>query len=100
MNTPGSTWAHTYDFTATTLEHPESVDELQRLVAANPRVRALGSRHSFTALADTPGVLIALDAMPHDVEVEGSTVRVSAGLRYGDVAAELQSRGLALHNLA
>lgn len=99
---PGSNWAHTYEFTATALEHPSSVDQLQALVAGSSNIRALGSRHSFTDLADTPGTLVSLDGLPDAVELDSarSRVRVAAGLRYGDVATRLQNAGWALHNLA
>lgn len=96
----GSTWAHTYDFRASALAHPTSVDEVREVVAGTERVRALGSRHTFTALADTPGLLVQLDAMPTDIEIDGTTARIPGGLRYGDAAEELQARGWALHNLA
>jgi xylitol oxidase len=51
----GTTWGGTHRFEAARLHRPRSVEELQELVAGLPAVRALGSRHSFTALADLPG---------------------------------------------
>jgi hypothetical protein len=76
------------------------VEQLQELVAAEPRVRALGSRHSFTDLADTTGVLVSLDAIPGQPELDGDRVRVPAGTKYGDLAVWLHQRGRALANLA
>lgn len=93
-------WAGSHTYEATEVVTPSSVTEVQELVAASPRIRALGSRHSFTDLADTPGVQVSLEGLPATVEVIGDVVRVPAGLRYGDLATELVPRGLALANLA
>ncbi|WP_017933518.1 D-arabinono-1,4-lactone oxidase [Nocardioides sp. Iso805N] len=93
-------WAGSHTYEATDVVTPASVTEVQELIAASPRIRALGSRHSFTDLADTPGVQVSLEGLPATVEVIGDVVRVPAGLRYGDLATELVPRGLALANLA
>ena len=98
-------WAGSHGYRASELVSPTSVAEVQEIVARSPRVRALGSRHSFTDLADTPGVQISLEGLPTTVEFVGAhpeerRVRVPAGLRYGDLATELVPRGLALANLA
>jgi len=95
-------WAQTYTYSAQTIAHPTSVDEVREVVASTDRIRALGTRHSFTALPDTPGTLVALDALPPRVDLDetAGTVTVAGGLRYGDVATALQERGWALHNLA
>jgi len=96
----GSTWAGSHEYAATDVVHPSSVEEVAALVTAQPRVRALGTRHSFTDLADTPGVLIALDRLGDEPSLVGSRVRVPAGMRYGDLAVWLQERGRGLANLA
>ena len=94
-------WAGTHSYAASRIVTPRTVDELQELVASLPRVRALGSRHSFNDLADTDGVLIDTSALPHSLEVvDDDTVTVAAWMRYGDIAAALEPHGLALHNLA
>jgi xylitol oxidase len=95
-------WAGNTAFRATRLHHPTSLDELQRLVAATPRVRALGSGHSFNDVADSPGELVRLDRMPYRMEIDSAAarVRVGASTTYADLAAELHGSGLALGNLA
>ncbi|WP_104116418.1 FAD-binding protein [Arthrobacter sp. B1805] len=95
-------WAGNYEYRAVTLEHPTSLADLQRAVAAATRISALGSRHSFNDIADTPGTLVSLDVMDPAVEVDEAarTVTVGAGVRYGVLAGHLQRRGFALHNLA
>ena len=76
------------------------------MVAASPAVRALGSRHSFSDLPDTPGTLVDLTDLPAGLRVVedatggGAAVSVSAGIRYGELASALQDRGLALAAMA
>jgi len=100
--TPLTNWAGNQNFHAATVHHPTTIAELQDLVAAEPRIRALGTRHSFSAIADTAGVLVALGALDRNISVDpaGRTVSVSAGTRYGVLAAELQAQGFALANMA
>ncbi|SPF05714.1 D-arabinono-1,4-lactone oxidase [Streptomyces sp. MA5143a] len=95
-------WAGNLTFGAARWHRPRSVDELRRTVADSARIRAVGSGHSFSAVADTRGDLVRLDALPPtvDLDPDASTVTVSAGLRYADVISVLERAGLALANLA
>ena len=98
----GSNWAGNYRYGATTLHRPETLEQLQDVVASAPRVRVLGSRHSFTAIADS-AELVSLEALSTADIVVGPdrrTVTVDAGIRYGELAGALAGEGLALHNLA
>jgi xylitol oxidase len=98
----GTNWAGNYRYGARTLHRPESLAELQEVVARAAHVRVLGSRHSFTAIADSTE-LVSLEAMTTERLVVGPdrrTVTVDAGLRYGELATALHQEGLALHNLA
>jgi alditol oxidase len=94
-------WAGNVTFAAQRVLRPRSVDELQELVASSSRLRPLGSGHSFSRVADTDGDLLSLGDLPQRVEVaaDGTSVTVSAGLRYGELAPRLNDAGLALHNL-
>lgn len=95
-------WAGNYGYQAPRFAHPESLVELQDLVAGAAKVSALGSRHSFNDIADTSGTLVVLDELDTGISVDtqNMTVTVGGGTRYGTLAAELQRRGFALHNLA
>ncbi|MFY9713794.1 MAG: D-arabinono-1,4-lactone oxidase [Microbacterium sp.] len=95
-------WAGNLEYRAAEVSHPESVDELRALIAAAGPVRILGTRHCFNDIADTAGALLALDRMPtvYEVSAARDSVRVSGGLRYGDIASRLEDDGLALANLA
>lgn len=74
---------------------------MQEIIANAPRVRVLGSRHSFTGIADS-SELLALDGFPAEVVVDhaAGTVSFSAGLKYGELAEALKAEGVALANLA
>ncbi|MFC7495600.1 MULTISPECIES: FAD-binding protein [unclassified Nocardioides] len=95
-------WAGNHTYAAGQVHAPASVDELRALVARLDRVRALGTRHSFTDLADSEGDLVSVAELPREVEVDTDRgqVRVSGGLRYGDLAEDLASRGWALATMA
>ena len=60
MGDVGTNWAGNYQFHAAEVRTPESVEQLQELVSASPRIRALGTRHSFNDLADSAGTLVSL----------------------------------------
>lgn len=94
-------WSGTYEYRATAVEAPTTVAEVQEVVARSPRVRALGTRHSFNDLADTEGVLVTTTEVPPDFEldVERRVVTVGAGTRYAAVATFLTGEGWALHNM-
>jgi xylitol oxidase len=100
-------WAGNYTFTSRRLHRPATLEELQEIVARAPRVHALGSRHSFTDIADS-AELVSLEAMhaeetiPSDVVVnhDAGTVTLGGGTRYGVLAEVLRDKELALHNLA
>ena len=93
-------WAGNITFSSEP-ERPGSVAELQDLVGRSERVRVLGSGHSFNRIADTTGALLSVADLPRVVEIaaDRQSVRVSSGLRYGEVTAALEENGLALHNL-
>src|SRR5262245_50440781 len=95
-------WAGNVEFRAGALHRPRTVAELQRLVAGSARVRAIGTGHSFSRVADTTGDLISVADLPAVVEIDeaGPSATVSAGLRYSDVAPRLHAAGFALANLA
>ena len=97
----GTNWAGNLHYRAAGIQRPRSREELHGVLSSAGPLRPLGSRHSFNAIADTTGTLIDLSAMPREIErVAPDAVRVPGGIRYGELGAELQRRGLALANLA
>ncbi len=94
-------WAGNYAYGARTVHAPSTVEELQEIARRRPRLRVLGSRHSFTGIADADEQ-VSLDGLPSSVSVdrEAMTVSVGGAVRYGDLVGELAGAGLALANLA
>ncbi|QJY47239.1 D-arabinono-1,4-lactone oxidase [Pseudonocardia broussonetiae] len=92
-------WAGNVVFSAREVHHPRSVPELQELVAGSDRVRALGTGHSFSPIADTPGDLVVLDSLPAETDLDGDLVTVPGGMPYAELARRLHAAGRALPNL-
>lgn len=94
-------WAGNYRYRASRLHRPSRLEQVQETIVSASRVRVLGSRHSFTDIADS-SELLALDGLPADVVVDhgAGTVSFSAGLKYGELAQALNAEGMALANLA
>jgi xylitol oxidase len=97
----GTNWAGHHEYRATTLHRPTSIDELRETVAEAPRIRALGSRHSFNDVADSDE-LVSLDGLPHhiDIDADSETVSFCPAMLYGDLGRVLHREGWALRNLA
>lgn len=95
-------WAGNYTYSAPTLVVPATVEEVRAAVAAAGKVHALGSRHCFNDIADTPGTHVSLERLRSIVSVDAAKARVTVdgGVRYGDVGIYLDERGFALHNAA
>lgn len=102
MNQRGKNWGGNLSYGAREVSLPTGLEELQEAVATAPRLRPLGTRHSFNGLADTWGVQVSLEAMEQFVQVDdaSATARVSAWSTYGHVAPMLHDHGFALPNLA
>ncbi|THE07625.1 FAD-binding protein [Microbacterium oleivorans] len=98
----GENWSRNIRYSAARLVAPRTVDELREVVAASDSVKALGSRHSFTRIADTSGTLVSTAELDLPVQVDAAQkrVRVGGGVRYGELAQELDRQGWALANLA
>ena len=94
-------WSGTYQFTARQVITARTVDEVRRAVAAGGCVRAVGTRHSFNDLADNGATLVSVAGIAPDpvIDTAARTVTAGAGMSYGALAAWLQDRGWALHNL-
>lgn len=95
-------WAGNITYSTNKVYAPASLHEVQQLVKQHPKLKALGTRHCFNAIADSTAVflstvhlnrLVSLDIKAHTVTIEG-------GVRYGDICPLLHEKGYALHNLA
>ena len=98
---PRTNWAGNYEYRASRLDSPKTVEEVQQWVKRLSKVKALGARHSFNGIADSPGEQISLKSLDQmAVDPQSRTVTVGAGVTYGQLAPYLDGQGFALHNLA
>ncbi len=102
MPTHQHNWAGNIAYSAAEIHQPETLEHLQAIVSRSSKLRVLGSRHSFNAIADSMGALVSLDKMPQTAVVDAArrTVTVSAGMTYGQLGVLLHRESLALHNMA
>ena len=98
-------WARTVTAHPAAVARPRDVAEVAGIVlAARERglgVKAVGSGHSFTAIAETDGVLVDISALTGLISIDASSARVRfrAGTRLADVPELLAPYGLAMTNL-
>jgi len=95
-------WAGNYTYQAKNLYEPNTVEEVQELVKKLNKQKALGSKHCFNNIADSPENQISTRNLNKVISIDEQqkTVTVEAGARYGDFAEELDAKGFALANLA
>ncbi|MEZ4771879.1 MAG: FAD-binding protein [Bacteroidia bacterium] len=95
-------WAGNYSYKAPSLHQPGTPEEVQQLVKQLDKQKALGSRHCFNNIADSPQNQISTVRLNKIVslDTENKTLTVESGARYGDFATELDTQRYALHNLA
>ena len=100
-----SNWAGNQQVNGVSLFAPRSEEELQRVVqfaiANNTRVKAVGSGHSFTAIALAEGMLIDLTNYDAVIAIDknANTVTVQSGIQLSKLNLFLYSNGIAMQNL-
>ena len=98
-------WAGDERCTPAAVERPSSLEELSgtivRAASEGRRVRVAGAGHSFSDIACTDGLMLALDRLAGvlDVDRAGGLVRVQAGITIHELSRRLAVHGLALENL-
>jgi xylitol oxidase len=95
-------WAGNYTYRAARLHIPQTIEQIQEIVSRSNKVKALGSRHSFNDIADSPEEQISLEHFDQVLALnrERHSVTIEGGVRYGHLCQWLSSEGFALHNLA
>lgn len=95
-------WAGNLTYHAETFHEPASVETLIQVVQSNDSMRALGTRHCFNDIADTPASQVSVRQLPELLELNAAeqTVTVGAGMSYGQICPWLHEQGYAIHNLA
>ena len=98
---PRENWAGIYHYNTNHVLEPQSVSDTQEAVASVRSVRALGTRHSFNGIADsTVAQISTLGLRDFTLDAAAKTVTVGSGLRYGELAVQLDKAGFALANMA
>eukprot|EP00931_Biecheleriopsis_adriatica_P019064 TRINITY_DN13109_c2_g1_i1.p1 TRINITY_DN13109_c2_g1~~TRINITY_DN13109_c2_g1_i1.p1 ORF type:complete len:435 (-),score=119.44 TRINITY_DN13109_c2_g1_i1:67-1371(-) len=95
-------WGGNLQYKAHTLHEPRCLAEVQEVARrAGHRLRVIGSRHCFNAIADEEE-LVSLRHLKGIVEIDAARGRVTVegGITYGELCPKLQEAGLALHNTA
>lgn len=94
-------WARNYRYQARRLHSPKTTEELIQIVRGNRHLKALGTRHSFNAIADDAENQVSMEHFNGiAIDAKAGTATVGAGVPYGRLAPVLEERGFALHNLA
>jgi FAD-linked oxidoreductase len=98
-------WAGDQRCLPAAMVRPRSIEELSAAIEDARRrewgVRVRGSGHSFSDVALTDGLMLALDDLAKVLDVDRSSglVRVQAGITIRELSRQLATHGLALENL-
>jgi len=97
-----SNWAGNFTYSTQTLEEPDKGEALLAAINKQEKLKVLGTRHSFNAIADSQHRQLSLAKMDPNIQLstDRGTVSVNGALQYGVLAKILQEEGFALHNLA
>ncbi len=95
-------WAGNITYSTDNVFYPETTEALQQLVKDHARIKALGTKHCFNRIADSSNNLVSTSKLNKvlSLDTANNTVTVEAGIKYGELAPYLDSKGFALHNLA
>ncbi len=100
--TMSTNWAGNLEYGSKGVVAPDTVERLQEVIAQSPKVKALGTKHSFNNGADTEGVQISTARLNQVIELDSEKgfVTVQGGISYGRLSSYLAEQGAAIHNLA
>jgi len=93
-------WAGNYTYGTSSVFHAGSLEEARGLIVKNQKLKVLGTRHCFNNIADSHHHFLSLAQLNRVVAMDGHTVTVESGVKYGELAVMLNDKGYALHNLA
>ncbi len=95
-------WAGNIEYGTENLYAANSVEQVQRLVKSQSKLKVLGTRHCFNNIADSNYQFLSLKPMDEIVALDqqARTVTVDAGMTYGQLGPLIDAQGFALHNLA
>ncbi len=99
---PLKNWAGNLTYSTRQVDDATTVDQVRSIVRAQEKLKALGTRHCFNAIADSSHHLLSMKPMHAIVALDAAarTVTVEPGVTYGQLGPYLDAKGFALHNLA
>ena len=94
-------WAGNIAYGTQAIDEAATGEAVRGCVKARARLKVLGTRHSFNAIADSTDRFVAVPGLSDiSIDVDAKTVTVGSGITYGQLAPALHQQGWALHNLA
>jgi len=95
-------WAGNLEYSTSKIDYPKSLEEVPQIVKKHSKLKVLGTRHCFNAIADSKYNFVSLGEMKKIVSLDANakTVTVEGGIKYGELCPWLNDKGFALHNLA
>ncbi|MDR6943139.1 FAD-binding protein [Mucilaginibacter pocheonensis] len=95
-------WAGNLTYSTDHVFYPKSVDEVQQLIKKHSKIKPLGTKHCFNAIADSKDNLLSTRYLNKVISLDkkAKTVTVEGGIKYGELAPYLHKQGFALPNLA
>lgn len=95
-------WAGNLTYSTSKLDQAKSLDQTKAIIRKYPKLKVLGTRHCFNTIADSTQQFVGLPPNEQAIQLDtdAKTVTVDGGLKYGQLAPYLDSKGFALHNLA
>ncbi|HKD06551.1 MAG TPA: D-arabinono-1,4-lactone oxidase [Bryobacteraceae bacterium] len=97
-----SNWSGNLAYGTDRLAEASSADQVRSFVKSRKKFKVLGTRHCFNSIADSHDEFLSLKPMQEMLIVgtQNRMVAVGPGVTYGQLAPFLESKELALHNLA
>ncbi len=99
---PLTNWAGNLSYHSKNVYTPSTVAEVVETIKKCSKIRALGTKHCFNTIADTPENHISTAKLNKILALDKTqnTITVEAGIKYGDLCKYLDENGFALPNLA
>src|SRR5664279_1682275 len=90
-------WAGNLTYSTSNVFYPANVQDTQAMVKKCDKLRGLGTRHCFNAIADSKYNLISSGKLNQilSLDAEKHTVTVGGGIRYGELAPWIDKKGFA-----
>ena len=91
-------WAGNYTYVAKELDLAGTVEDIRHNIRAHTHLKALGARHSFNNIADSPEEQISLKHFDKiELDIKAKTVTVGAGVTYGQLAPYIEAQADMAH---